>query len=126
MKALLDTDVLLDVAFQREGFFHDSALVVRWAESVPGQAAIAWHSLSNIAYLLRPDARPFIRHLLEFIEIAPATIYQARQALNLPLNDFEDAMQVAAAIAFGADYIVTRNHAHYRRSPVPALPPVNF
>lgn len=126
MKALLDTDILLDVALRRAGFFDDSARVLDWAEAAPGYAAVAWHSLSNIAYLLRPDARPFIQGLLQFCEVAPVATDQARQAAALPLHDFEDALQAAAALSFGADFIVTRNLPHYRRSPVPALSPRQF
>lgn len=55
MKVLIDTDILLDVALGRTEFFDDSAAVLIWAESHPGQASVAWHSFSNIAYLLKSD-----------------------------------------------------------------------
>lgn len=126
MRVLLDTDVLLDVALRRARFFANSAAVLQWAESEPGRAAVAWHSLSNIAYLLRPDARPFIRDLLEFVEVPATGTNAARQAVGFPMKDFEDALQAAAALAFGAAYIVTRNAPHYRRSSVPAISPVEF
>ncbi len=126
MRVLLDTDVLLDVALRRARFLEDSAAALRWAESAPGQAAVAWHSLSNISYLLRPDARPFIRDLLEFVEVPSTGTDAARQAASFPMKDFEDALQAAAAVAFGASYIITRNAMHYRRSPVPAISPAQF
>ncbi|MBI2217178.1 MAG: PIN domain-containing protein [Candidatus Rokubacteria bacterium] len=126
MRALLDTDILLDVALRRAKFFANSAAVLQWAESEPGQAAVAWHSLSNISYLLRPDARPFIRDLLAFVEVPGAGTDAAKQAVEFPMKDFEDALQAAAALAFRASYIVTRNATHYRRSPVPAISPVEF
>lgn len=126
MRALLDTDVLLDVALRREGFFEESAGVVNWAEGEPGQAAVAWHSLSNIAYLFRPNARGFIRDLLRFVEVAPVATDEARQAVDLPIADLEDAFQVSAAIAFRASFIVTRNLRHYKRSPVNAISPHQF
>ena len=44
----------------------------------------------------------------------------------MSLGDFEDALQVASAIAFGAAFLVTRNLAHYKRSPLPALSPAQF
>jgi hypothetical protein len=56
VKILIDTDILLDVALRRAEFFADSAAVLSWAEANPGQAAVAWHSLSNVAYLVKPDA----------------------------------------------------------------------
>jgi predicted nucleic acid-binding protein len=126
MRALLDTDVLLDVALRRAEFFTHSAAVLQWAESNPGRAAVAWHSLANLSYLLRPDARPFIRELLEFVEIPMAGTEAAMQAIGFPMDDFEDALQAAGALAFGAGCIVTRNTADYRRSPVPAISPVAF
>jgi predicted nucleic acid-binding protein len=126
VRILLDTDVLLDVALGRTKFLASSAAVLEWAESQPGQAAVAWHSLSNISYLLRPDARPFIRDLLHFVEVPPTGTDAARQAIALPMRDFEDALQAAAAMAFAANHIVTRNAAHYRQSPVPPLSPAEF
>jgi len=126
MKVLLDTDLLLDVALHRAEFLADSAAVLRWAESNPGRAAVAWHSLANLSYLLRPDARPFIRELLEFVDVPMAGTEAAMQAIGFPMNDFEDALQAAAALAFGARCIITRNTADYRRSPVPAISPAQF
>ena len=39
------------------------------------------------------------------------------------MEDFEDAMQVAAARACGARHIVTRNVGDYERSPIRAVDP---
>ena len=126
MKVLLDTDLLLDVALHRAVFFGNSAAVLQWAESEPGQTAVAWHSIANLSYLLRPDARPFIRELLEFVEVPPTGTEAAIQAMGFPMQNLEDALQAAAALAFGAAFIVTRNTADCRRSPVPAISPAEF
>lgn len=126
MKILIDTDILLDVALRRAGFFEDSATVLSWAEANPGQAAVAWHSLSNLAYFLKPDARPFIADLLEFMEVAPVSTSDMRAAIGLPMKDLEDAMQVGSALSFGARHLVTRNLPDYRHSPVAALTPKAF
>lgn len=126
MKILIDTDVLLDVALGRPEFVEASAAVLRWSERHPGFAAIAWHSLSNLAYLMEPDVRPFLRDLLGFVRVATVGSEEARIALELPLNDFEDSLQSAAAQAFGASHIVTRNLRDFRKSPVPAITPAQF
>jgi hypothetical protein len=42
------------------------------------------------------------------------------------MSDFEDASQVAAAMACGAQFIVTRNERDFKKSPVPALSPEAF
>lgn len=126
MKILVDTDVLLDVALGRPAFRDDSGGVLSWAEAAPGHAAVAWHSLSNLAYLVRPGARLFIRDLLTFVDVPQVGTQAMRSALALSLNDLEDAMQAISALAFGADHVVTRNVRDYRKSPVPALTPKAF
>lgn len=126
MKILVDTDVLLDVALARQEFLAPSAAVVTWAETHPGHAAVAWHSLANLAYLIRPDPRAFLLEILDFADVPRTDARTARAALKLPMADVEDALQAAAALAFGADFIVTRNTRDYRSSPVPALTPAEF
>ena len=125
MRILVDTDVLLDVALNRESFLGPSQEVLRWAEGRPGQAAVAWHTLSNIAYLTT-SPREFIRQLLEFVEVAPVSTKEARNAVRLPMGDLEDALQAAAALAFEANFIITRNVRDYRKSPIPAVSPFDF
>ena len=124
-KVLIDTDVLLDVALRRSKFFSGGADVLRWAER-GGQAAIAWHSISNCAYLLKHEGRDFLKMLLSIVDVAPVAAKEAHRALDLPMKDLEDAMQAAAALAGGADCIITRNLVDYRRSPVPAVDPEKF
>ena len=126
MKILLDTDILLDIALRREDFVLESAQVLDWAEMNVGRAAIAWHTLSNLAYLVRPNPRPFIRDLLRFTRVAPVGMDDALRAVILPMADFEDALQAASAIAFDASFIVSRNVRDYKNSPVPAIAPKNF
>lgn len=126
MKILIDTDVLIDVALNRAGFAEESAKVLDWAELNPKQAAIAWHSASNLAYIVKQDARAFLSDLLSFVEVATADTATMRQALALPMSDFEDALQVSSAISFGADIIVTRNVGDYKRLPIRAVSPTRF
>ena len=84
--------------------------------------------MSNLYYLVAPargDAvtRDFILDLTRFLSIASTNTGALRYAASLPLRDFEDAMQVAAAHACGAQHIVTRNLRDFRRSPIPAVSP---
>ena len=125
MRVLLDTDVLLDVALAREPHVSASAEVLRWAER-EGEAAVAWHSLTNCANLLKGSGREFLQQLLQIVTVATVGTEDARRALSLPMKDVEDAFQVSAALAWGADFIITRNLEDYRYSPVAALPPSAF
>ncbi len=126
MKILIDTDVLLDVALDREPHTEASGATLDWAEGHPGSAAVAWHTLANLAYLLKGEARSFLEDLLGFVVVPEASTDAARQALRLPIADLEDAFQVVSAVQFGADRIVTRNISDYRRSPIPAVTPGQF
>ena len=125
MKALIDTNVILDVALNRAPFARDSTDVLRWAEA-DGEAAVSWHSLSNCAYLLKDGARDFLENLLRIVDVAPGAHAEARHALSLPMKDVEDALQAAAAFSWKADYIVTRDPRGYAKSPVPAISPAAF
>ena len=98
--------------------------MLKWAER-GGEAAVAWHSLTNCSYLLK-GGRPFLNKLLEFMEVAPVKTGDARNALRLPMSDVEDAFQAAAAQAWKADVIITRNLPDYQKSPVPAISPAEF
>lgn len=124
MRILIDSDVLLDVALAREPHVDNSVAVLKWVQE-GGQAAVAWHSLTNCSYLLK-GGRPFLDKLLKLVEVATVGTADALIALCLPMADVEDAFQSAAALAWKADYVVTRNLPDYRNSPVPAISPTAF
>ncbi|MES2439607.1 MAG: PIN domain-containing protein [Verrucomicrobiota bacterium] len=124
MRILIDSDILLDVALAREPHLADSTAVLEWAES-GGDACVAWHSLTNCSYLLK-GGRPFLSELLKLVEVAPVGTTEATRALALPMADVEDAFQAASALAWNADFIITRNLPDYRLSPIPALSPTEF
>ncbi len=128
MILLIDTDVLIDLALDRAPFAQPAAALVDELEKSPGTAFMAWHSVSNFYYLVssargRKQTRGFLSDLARFIEVAPTTTMSLRQAIKMELPDFEDALQVAAALACRAGAIVTRNLKDYRRSPIQAIGP---
>jgi predicted nucleic acid-binding protein len=126
MKILIDTNILLDIALTRTEFLADSTAVMDWAELNPKQASVAWHSISNLAYIVKQDVREFIADLLVFVEVAAGDTSTVRQALAMPTKDLEDALQASAAITFRADVIVTRNVADFRKLPIKAMTPAQF
>jgi len=127
---LVDTDVLIDVALDRQPFAVPASQLLDYLEQHPDTGHFAWHSLANLYYVIRPvlgkgDAKDMIGDLSAFLRVAATGTRDLRYALSLPLSDFEDAMQVAAASACGADRIVTRNTEHYKNSPVLAEEPAD-
>ena len=126
MKVMLDCDVLLDVLLDRAPHRTASATVLDWASQQPGRACVAWHTLANLIYIVEGDTDRFIRELLRFVDIPRTGTADMHFALSLPMNDHEDAMQVAAAVAAGASTIITRNTRDYQNAPIPALTPSDF
>lgn len=129
MRLLLDINILLDVAFQRPGEPASSRLIGECGGD--HEAWVAWHTLATLACLIErqldaAEARRFIEGLVGWAQVAPTTTADAVQAVALPLPDFEDAQQAAAAMACGAQAIITRNVRDFRKSPVPAMTPETF
>ena len=125
---LLDIDVLIDVALDRRPHSDPAAELLDRVEHGAEAASIAWHSVSNLYYVVTPalggvSARDFIVELTGFVAVATTDTEGIRYAAELPMKDFEDAMQVAAARACGARHIVTRNVQDYERSPIRAVAP---
>ena len=125
---LLDTDVLIDVALDRRPHSDSASELLERIEHGAEAAFIAWHSVSNLYYVVTPvlggvSARDFIVELTRFVTVAMTDTESIRYAAELPMIDFEDAMQVAAARSCGARHIVTRNIRDYERSPIRAVDP---
>ncbi len=130
MIILIDTYVLIDLALARAEHVDSAAALLDSLEKHPGAGFVAWHSISNFYYLVAPhrgkaSTKQFVLDLTTFVKIAPTTTEHIRHAAQLAIKDFEDAMQVAAAIACGANIIATRNTRDYARSPVPADTPAH-
>jgi predicted nucleic acid-binding protein len=128
VNVLIDTDVLVDLALGRKSNDEPAAHLVDALERRRAFGFLAWHSASNFYYFGGPEtreraARTFLLDLAQFVEVAPTTTESLRQAGRLKLRDFEDAMQVAAAIACGADVIATRNHKDHAGAPIRAAAP---
>ena len=125
---LLDTDVIIDIALDRRPHSDSASELLDRIEHGAEAAFIAWHSVSNLYYVVAPalggvSARDFIVELTRFVAVATTDTEGIRYAAELPMDDFEDAMQVAAARACGARHIVTRNVRDYERSPIRAIDP---
>jgi len=128
VRVLVDTDVLLDVALDRAPHAEAAAALLDHLEQHPGTGFMAWHTVSNFYYLVVPrhgrdETRSLLLDLVRFVEVAATDTESLRIAGRLPMRDFEDAMQVAAAQVCAADIIATRNTRDFRASPVKARTP---
>ncbi|MGH8512327.1 MAG: type II toxin-antitoxin system VapC family toxin [Gammaproteobacteria bacterium] len=128
MIVLIDTDILIDFALDRKPYADQAGKLLDALQVQPGTGFIAWHTISNFYYLVVPirgrnSSKAFLTDLVQFVEVAPTTTDSLRYAAKLDMKAFEDALQVAAAMACRADVIATRNVRDYLKAPLRAATP---
>lgn len=130
-QVLFDLNILLDVLQERQDVYDFSARLLAYAETGVIQGWLAAHSVTTLFYLIAKDkspeqARVTLTSLLQFLKIAPVDQNTIEQALNLPYRDFEDAVQMMAALQVHADYILTRNVRDYQPAPMEVVQPAEL
>jgi len=128
IKVLFDLNIILDVLQEREPFYEISAQLLAHAETGKIHGFIAPHSLTTLFYLIQKDqsashAKVTITNLLQILKIATIDQSTIEQALSLPYNDFEDAVQMMAAVQCKADYLVSRNVKDFQPAPLSVVQP---
>ncbi|MFP4351291.1 MAG: type II toxin-antitoxin system VapC family toxin [Puniceicoccaceae bacterium] len=134
MEALLDTNVLLDVALGRNPYVEHSLPVLRWAEKHPFRSALSCHCLDTVHYVLSKSSAPgesesrgFLRFLLGFLEVVPLDRDDFLFAVDhRSMNDLEDSIVEQAAFKAHARQIITHNTKDFRRSRIKAVSPRAF
>jgi predicted nucleic acid-binding protein len=131
MNVLLDLNVVLDVILQRQPWLAEATAV--WNAHHRGQirAHLVATSLTNLFYIARrligrDDARRAVQTCLQTFPILGVDGPLLRQAEALPGTDFEDNVQLAAAVFHQLDAIVTRNPNDFAGSPLPVLTPAEL
>lgn len=114
VRILVDLNVILDVLKGREPHVAESASVWRAVELKQVEGAVAGHSVTTLFYLLAKEvgssqAQEIIQEVLKVFVVAKVDQGVIGHALSLSWKDFEDAVQMGSAEAFGADFLVTRN-----------------
>ena len=130
---LIDTNILLDVCLKREPFYTNSIRFLSHIEQNGITGAIASTTITNIYYILRKmlDKETALEHIqaiaeTERINFLPVSKQTVKLALDIPMYDFEDAIQVAVAVEAGINLIVTRNLRDFKNSPIASVLPEDF
>lgn len=128
MKALIDTNVILDVLCSRESFVKFSSMVWKYCEVNRIKGYISALSVPNIVYILRKELTPertkqVIDTLFLIFNVADLRASDLKKAGAMKSDDYEDALQKICAERIKADYIVTRNTSDFAGSKVPVITP---
>lgn len=131
MILFLDTDVLIDLALDRKPFSKYADELLDFIQRRHVKTFISWHTVANFYYITRSSmddgpVKSFIKDLLNFVKIAKTGNDEILLAMKLQMRDFEDAMQVVAALSARSDYILTRNVKDFKNSSVMAMSPKDF
>ncbi|MEH2039259.1 type II toxin-antitoxin system VapC family toxin [Nostoc sp.] len=114
MKILLDTNIIVDDALEREPFLEVSEQVLVLVEQGQVEGYISASTFSDLYYIIR-RARgrewtlTYLRQLVNFCRVATVDSTAINMALNLNFRDFEDAIQYSAAVLNHFDAIITPN-----------------
>lgn len=128
MVLMLDNNIILDHIGRREPFYRLSRLTCLLGITGEAETYISVNMLTDLFYLLRKDygsqgAQKMLDENLSSLKLAGVSPDDAKTALSLRWNDFEDALVAQCARKIGADYIITRNVRDFRESSVRAITP---
>ena len=128
MKVLIDTNVILDVLYKREGFYEDSLKIWKLCETGKLDGYISALSIPNIVYILRRELDPektleVINNINLVFKIYDLKSEIIMQAAEKKTKDYEDALQMVTAQKLKASFIVTRNIKDFAGSKIIAVKP---
>ncbi|MDR0653964.1 MAG: PIN domain-containing protein [Synergistaceae bacterium] len=111
MKALIDTNVILDAIAAREPFRRDAEKIIMLIAAEEAEGYITANSVTDIYYIARKhlpenDAREALRRLFCVFSIIDVRGDDCLSALSLPVDDFEDAVLTVCGYRAGVDLTV--------------------
>jgi len=122
VKVLVDTNILLDIALDRKPFVEHASLLWRLAEQKKIIAYISSTSITDIFYICRKyldkdSARSFIADILDTFTLVGIDEQGFREAFEVDIIDFEDAVHYIISQKVGCDALVTRNKKDFGNKP---------
>lgn len=132
LRILVDTNVLLDYLLCRSPYDQAAEQIIIACKQQRVSGCIAAHSISNMFFILRKafsvaERRKLLLSICELFEVEGIDRGKIFHALaDETFLDFEDCLQKECAVAFQADYIVTRNGADFKSSRIPCIEPLEF
>ena len=125
---LVDTNVVLDVILDREPWAADAVRLLDRIERGEAKGFVAAHAVTTVHYIVaraadRSTANTAVADLLAVLTVIETGAAEFHRALAMGLGDFEDAVQAAACLTAGADYLGTRNARDFKGAPVSTRTP---
>ena len=136
MRAILDTNVVVDVLHRCEPWFQDGAVIFRAIANKQVTGCLTAKQIADLHFFSRKQfkgeenvgarARQVVGKILSLFELIDTLGIDCQNALGINNGDYEDAILIESAARAGVEYIVTRNPAHYKTSSVQVYSPAEF
>jgi predicted nucleic acid-binding protein len=132
MRVVIDTNVIIDAFASREPWNVDAENIIMLASEEKLEAVLCASAVTDIYYICnkifhdKVKTRQVIKALFSIFTVTDVRKKDLQDALNLDMDDFEDAVISVCAKRADCQYIVTRNNDDYSNSPVPAITPKKF
>lgn len=131
IRALIDTNVLLDHLAHREGFCQDAAVIFSMVDEGQLIGIVSSLSIVNCAYVLPKhydgDAvLEQIRTMLKMFTISNVDASVLEQAADIEPYDYEDAVQYLSALRYHPDMVITRDKKGFNNLNIQVMTPAEF
>jgi predicted nucleic acid-binding protein len=127
IRALVDTNVLVDFLARREPFYPSSRRLMVFAAMGDYELWMSSSQVTDLYYILTNGGRKdgaesckaAMRGLRRVVRVAAPGEREVDTALDSPWSDFEDAFVCQTAIGIRAQAIITRNLEDFAQAPPP-------
>ena len=128
VKVLLDTNIILDYALERQPFWQESEQIFLLLEQGQFDGYVSASTFSDLYYIIRKQrghewTLTFLNRLVSVCQIATVDQIVISMALTANFKDFEDAIQYSTAVMSQLDAIVTRNSQDFAEAALRIMPP---
>lgn len=130
MNIFLDTNILIDIICEREGYENGSRILAL-SEHPQYQLYTSVLTMANMVYILRKILKGDLLYqtlntLSQRLQISPMTEDTFCKAMSLKATDFEDSLQYFSALSVQCTAIITRNKKDFYFSNIPVYSPEEF
>ena len=136
MRALLDTNVIVDVLQRREPRFSDGQKIFYAIANKKLIGCITAKEAADIYFFSRKQftgqknvdakARQVMTKLYALFELVDTLGIDCQNAIAIENKDYEDAIMIESATRAGLDCIITRNPDHFKTDAIPVYSPAEF
>ena len=131
MKALIDTNVIIDYLANRIPFADDAERIFDLCEQGELTGVLTASAMTDVYYIMRKSighekAMDCMKLLFSIFDIANVGKDDLLRAMESGLKDFEDALVAVCARRIKAECIITRNTSDFTKAAVLPMTPRNF